>query len=403
MRKIKNPKLIPAYIFVLAIVLWSGRGNSFVRNFYSLIIPDILGIYLLFKYRIGFSNKLIKFYIVFFIYVFINAIVEDGFFPLFIFRYISLFFLAYVAVNIPRNKFFELFENVVFKLVVLSLILYPVLLFNYYGFYQLLSKFAIGGISESEVHQKTAGIFFYVIEYDSRALIPRNCGFTWEPGPFSGFIVVAMSVSLIINKMKVNFKRMFIYLLALITTMSTTGFISFFILVIWYGSHLKKKYFYIIPIIGIFVLLFVNIPFLGDKVETEMLHTEKVNQMIKNTRYGSTYSPGRFVSFQIALLEFYKRPFIGYGGHWEGQTFAHYISIVNGFGIILARFGLFGAFLFIFLTIRSMRELSYTFNFKHWFLLALIFFSISWGFGIVQSSLFFSFEFYYVLKNKEII
>ena len=62
----------------------------------------------------------------------------------------------------------------------------------------------------------------------------RNCGFTWEPGGFACFLILAIIINLASNKFKIRNKSLMILILSLITTFSTTGYMAFAFIMIWY-------------------------------------------------------------------------------------------------------------------------------------------------------------------------
>lgn len=107
------------------------------------------------------------------------------------------------------------------------------------------------------------GIKFYnfvfsLADFDARSSIVRNGSIFREPGVFVVYLVIALVFSL--NQPKMHFKDLLIYMITLITTFSTAGYI----LLVLVGAYIffskveykYKKYFFIIFVLAAFYLLF---------------------------------------------------------------------------------------------------------------------------------------------------
>lgn len=139
----------------------------------------------------------------------------------------------------------------------------------------------------------------------------RNCGMFWEPGAFAGYIVVTFL--LFINDLSVLFKEFrkesIILVLALISTLSTTGIICLVYLVACYYLITTKSKFYSILMIGVLAIpvtyAFTNFSFLGNKINEQLLSASETEIGDENI--------GRIGNIMFDLHYIEKHPIIGNG------------------------------------------------------------------------------------------
>jgi hypothetical protein len=161
----------------------------------------------------------------------------------------------------------------------------------------------------------------------------RNCGMFSEPGLFAGYLNLAI-LFLIIHKteMQKYFTRMFVILsLALFSTLSTQGYIVYFILVVFYFiRNFKADKTYPLRLVGLFLLVlaigfsFSQLPFMQKKIETE-------NNMLKYQEKG--YEIKRIGGFVESLKYIESRPLTGWGLHSKTRTSLTHSEIVVGTGM----------------------------------------------------------------------
>ncbi len=100
----------------------------------------------------------------------------------------------------------------------------------------------------------------------------RNCGPFWEPGAFQGYINLAFFIDMMSGNKDGGRRRYVIYILSVISTLSTGGYIVLFVNLMYYMIYGNKS----IPrvTIVIFMALFImmaaylyeTLPFLGEKI-----------------------------------------------------------------------------------------------------------------------------------------
>lgn len=190
----------------------------------------------------------------------------------------------------------------------------------------------------------------------------RNCGMFWEPGAFAGYIIVTLF--LFINDFRVLFKdylkQSVILVVALITTLSTTGFICFVYLVLCYLLKTTKSKIY-----SIIMLVFMAIPisyaftklsFLGDKISQQFISASE-------TEVGEV-NLGRIGTLLFDWYYIKKHPIIGNG--LDATTrYADHIGVSeinalgNGFSGIIGDLGVVFVFIW-FCILYKNKSLSYS-------------------------------------------
>lgn len=115
----------------------------------------------------------------------------------------------------------------------------------------------------------------------------RNSGMFWEPGAFAGYILVTFM--LFIDRLEVllgKYRRQTLLLtVTLLTTMSTTGYIVFFLFVLYFifkiGMKGRQRTYAFLLAGGILILallVFNKADFLGQKISKELTASEKLTE-----------------------------------------------------------------------------------------------------------------------------
>lgn len=194
--------------------------------------------------------------------------------------------------------------------------------------------------------QGNSMIIYTQLIYESGGLeIIRNCGMFWEPGAFAGYIIATILLS--INNLRYLWRKYrmncIILLFALLSTTSTTGYISLSVLVIFsiflFSTNKRKALFVIIPLIAVIVIAFLNIDFLWEKIKDQLLLSVETNGLGEDvSRTGSLLVDAQYIA---------AKPLFGNGlslgtryrfhSDFSEQSLA---AFSNGFSGILASMGL---------------------------------------------------------------
>ncbi len=176
----------------------------------------------------------------------------------------QLFVLARIYIGVAifimlDDKFVMEYVKVMVVLAGLSLLFY---LYNvFYGL--------IPGIQTSDIGYSL--IIYTQLYTDYSGLVFRNSGMFWEPGAYQGYLNLAIAFLLLIQDFKNKKLCLLILSCALLTTFSTTGYIAYGFILIFYVlyfanlSRLRRSFLFI-GLLGLCVFAFYRISFLYDKI-----------------------------------------------------------------------------------------------------------------------------------------
>jgi len=399
----KNSSLLD-HIFIFIIIIYAGRATTFVtsietwENPLGLFLPIFIATLIVFYYRISFSKKFLFLLAGFLFYNIIVSYKFSAIHPRFIGIYLIRFYIAYVIFTSLRFRFFIIYEKIIYYLSIIALcfwvihILVPTTLLN------ILSQLNFSEPGSSNVD---SNIIIYTINNLSTIentninlgglSLVRNSGFAWEPGGFACFINLAIFINLVRTKFRLyNNIKLWVLILALITTFSTTGISIFLLLIVFYAYNIKLKYALIfVPFIIVFGIYISTLPFMAEKLaDVSEYNTEEI---IENSiTYETQATPQRFESLEIDFVDFVNNPIFGYGGHleerWTEKLGAN-IQTISGIGKVMAAFGIVGILFFLINLIISSKELSILFRFKGWLFPFLMIIMISISYSLIFTPL----------------
>jgi len=174
--------------------------------------------------------------------------------------------IPYLIIKIIGFDFFKKLEKTIFILAAISL---PLFLLQ--GLFSPVF-YALGESLNfiTKLSQADRGEGFYLIFYMFNGWSPfRNSGFMWEPGAFALMLIIGFSLHLYLNSFKIDGKRAIVYLLALITTFSTMGYVVSLIII---GSVIlqSRKFKYLalgLLLMPIAYYYLLNLDFVGKEIE----------------------------------------------------------------------------------------------------------------------------------------
>jgi hypothetical protein len=389
------------YLFVLMMILYAGRSLMFfespdiAKNPIGVMLPFILSMILAFKWRIVFTVEFYMLLLFFTLYFLAISIKYYAIHPSFLVTYFLLFFTTYTAVKSLKFNVFIIYEKILYILAIISLVLWGFqvlaggdVLFNiissYFSFMEPVSFVSGKGIST----------VVYVIQPYATTLInnfttSRNCGFAWEPGSYASYLCLGLFINLFSHEQDRNSKRRFwVLLAALLSTLSTTGYVILSIIMIYYLLNKEfKNVILLIPVVIIALILFFSLPFMKDKILELVKEPASLQNMVWDS-YGreTATTPQRFSSLLITLIDFKNNPILGIAANaeesWVRQVGSN-ISPISGIGNLLAQFGLAGTLPFIYYTIKSSFFFSRYYRYRGKFLLFLVIFGISISYSIL--------------------
>jgi len=250
---------------------------------------------------------------------------------------------AYFTVRAVGPKFIRVYVNI---LVVSALISFVFYLLTFYPpiTNAIISKVAVYFKPIFELNERryayTPNIIVFNYNPDHVRWF-RNSGPFWESGAFGVYLNIALLFNLVVEK-KLFSRKNIILIIALLTTISTGGFLSLFFFLFTYfmlRKDVRYKYIYIIVVGVVAVYGFFNMSFMEDKI----LQNIKVSGYNTHSRIGSAVAD---------LKVFQLSPYIGTGRSLANRSdlslsvgsAEHRNNGVTGF---LSEYGIF-MFLFVF-------------------------------------------------------
>ncbi len=372
--------------YFLAILIMSMRASIFYNTKEAIVLRIIVAVFMMLYYRIRPSFTLFKMVFVWSVFVLASALVAGRFVPTALARQTMIFFEAYVIVRLFGEDVFRVFVKWMVILSIISLIGWIVTVFNGEGFYQWAKHFDIAG-GFRETKDDYAHLILYTVRPDKSArelYFPRNAGFTWEPGPFAILLVITLFIKWSLLKEKKASFSSIILLTTLLTTFSTTGYLTFFAYLAYEFAIKSKQLIYVIPLILLIVgglYVFNKYNFLGDKFEAY-----SSQEAVVVTQYGDAYYKGsRLAGLTIVLQDLSHNPIMGKALSQEGVY--EDIGVVrsghlNALFTIASSMGLFGLFWWFYFLIISSKRIDELFKpDANWSLVMIIVLS-SFGFNL---------------------
>lgn len=176
-------------------------------------------------------------------------------------------FIAYFIVKLSGSGFYNRLMRHVYVLAIISLPLFLI------QFFFPSVMFALSGLFNPITRPEYSDFgswYNYFFMFNAWHL-ERNSGFMWEPGAFAGMLVFLITYHLANNNFSID-KYIFVFLIALLTTFSTAGYLALGCVFFAYYLRERKRNFVLvisIPLIIIAMInLYLNNEFLYGKIET---------------------------------------------------------------------------------------------------------------------------------------
>jgi hypothetical protein len=389
------------YIYVLMLMLYAGRSIDFfvspviTENPIGVLLPVVMSGILAFKWKLFFSPRFFALLFFFAVYFIIVSLKYYDLRPTFVLTYYFLFFTAYATITILRFNFFLLYEKILYYLAIISLFLWGIqvaaggdFLFNIISRFSFLED--VSYVSGAGLSTVIYSIQPYATTLVNEHIISRNCGFAWEPGSYSSYLALGIYINLFIARQNAATKtRFWVLLLAILSTMSTTGYVLLALIMVYYLLNRDfSKVVLLMPVAALALILFFSLPFMKDKIIELVKEPESLDEMVyqaAGTRERNI-TPQRFSSLIITLIDFKDNPLFGIAAHseesWVERAGTH-ISPISGIGNLMAQFGLAGLIPFLFFTIRTSVDFSRYFNYKGKYLVFFIMFGISISYSVI--------------------
>lgn len=408
------------YLYVFVIIIYAGRANTFVESGSFLDNPVgaslliVLSGILAIKWNIKFNKQ---YYLLIFgllIYFMAVTIKYSELRPTIFLSHFILFSIVYFTVKSLKVSFFITYEHVTYYLAIIGLLFWIIqivlggdTLFSYFSKIPSLDTFSyVSGNGLNAILYSVQPTSMSV-QYDF--LPPRNCGFAWEPGAFAVYLCLAIFINLFVIKSDARSnKHLWVFVIALLSTQSTTGYIISMVLLFYYLLNKKLSIMVLLlPLVVIIIITVFSLPFMSNKILIVFEQVSDVETMVINSiDSGSSYAPGRFASFVIAFRDFINNPVLGLATvNQESWTYRSGASIspISGIGNLLAQYGIIGFFFFMVFTIKSSLLFAKQFNYKGKLLLFFLILLISVSYSVILLPLVMSFWIYQLFEHQYFI
>jgi hypothetical protein len=383
--------------YFLIFLLVACYGIPFFRGDINFIILFVCS-FITFIYFKKETTKFIYFYLGAFFLILLLQVLSFGFLKIdTLLGQLTRIYIAYLVLKVCENNFIDRFINILLLLIILSTPFYIISLINN-DFPPILINFARQIVEPLEFDKEPYFTPHFII-FTIRELY-RNSGPFWEPGGYALILNFGIILSSIKEKKLINKKSVYL-IIALLTTLSTGGIISFFLYSIIYYSHSKSPYYIIfgIPLlVYIFYLSYNTYDFLGEKIKTQVFEVDYANQS-SNTRSVSAYKDWQTIK---------ESPILGKGiftplkEKWS-NTNNEYRN--NGTSNFLAVWGISGFLIFFTVSFFSFSKFCKNYNYPLTMPLGivitlLVLNSSEMVLGISPFSWCFSFMFFVINPNK---
>lgn len=397
------------YLYLFMIVLYAGQSNGLDALVFAhgidviFIIPPLMTFILLMRNNVNFNKKqfitvliiLSSWFILQFIYRSGNINIT-----LTLYHYYQLV-LCFIIIQVFKDKLFYIYEDIVFKLAVFSLVLWgvsilaPNLMAN-------LFRIVRNGTSISE-----GSIYAYTmmrIDLINGILI-RNAGFAWEPGRYSCFLCLAIFCNFLITRYEIKKnKHLWVFIIALLTTQSTTGIFTLMVLMtlFLFNKRVKNRLIWLIILLPLSLYLY-SLDFAGGKLGDSMMRVERAEGLDYINYNEGGYSLDRIESFIVEWRSFIHDPIMGYcesrHSYFEKNVGPGFYTN-NGTMHILAKYGFWGLLYYFCISISSMR-ISRRFKDKVPISYLLLFVCMSMSYNYDQIVLIMAFSFWGLFMPQE--
>ncbi len=415
------------YAIVFILIIYAARTSEFVRaidgwnNIFGLLLPIAGVIFIAFLKNVNFNHKFWLLILGYTLWFAATTVKFHELHPRFYGINLIKMVIAYIVISGLRYRFFKFYEEILFYLCIIALVFWvlqnaiPGIFIEFLRNFEFSTQGDEAGIIDFNTIVYTVNNFVVAptsIMHFGGLNVYRNAGYAWEPGAFSSYINIAIFVNLIRNnfKLKGN-KHIWVFIPALATTFSTTGYSIFILLVLFYMYNQELvKIIWLVPLIIIAGVSIFSLPFMAEKIskssDKNKLSTE---QMIYNSaKYKTSYAPQRFQSLEIDFVDFLNNPVIGYGGHQEARwtnKLGAQISTASGIGKVLGQYGIVGTIFFLMSLWISSRQIMTLYKVRGTIFPVMLFLFISISYDIIFTGLLMCFWLLYIsnfLKRETI-
>jgi hypothetical protein len=387
------------YFSVFFLVAVSGFPFFYAAQI-NILFLVIFVMLIFFKRSIKFDNRAFMIMLFFYIVDILQVIIIKPFVPMTMIGTYARLFVAFFVVALCDKQYTRYYSNIIYHLAIISLIFYvPCILspaIRHFCQTTLSAPFKPPFTEVSEFYERSPTIIVY--NFHEVLADFRNSGPFWEPGAFAIFIILALIFNLIDEKTLWS-KKNILLSIVLLTTLSTTGFVAFFVLVMSYyfaTGNIIKNIFIMATVLPLAISLYFSLEFLSAKIEDNIA----IAGDDKSSRFGSGLAD---------ITDWAKSPIIGWGRgamRYGGRQFTFFTSEQhrnNGLTALLASYGIVIFFVLLINYYKSLKTLCIAHSFNKSFALFSFVVILLLGFSqtIFQYPFFYSLMFIHLMFTKK--
>lgn len=394
------------YLYLFCIIIYAGSATEFARSLGNIATVGnafalLLTIIFIVKKQIIFNRRYLCSLVVFTVYAVATFIANKLINPLWLSQWYIWLTIAYVICQCYGKRLFVIYETIIYHLCIVALVFWGIYIIFPSLITSIVSILQFNNSYTDDVQSKN--MIVYTLMEESRALnnfvkIPRNAGFAWEPGAFASFICLAIYCNIIRTNFKLNDKKIVVFILALISTQSTTGFIILIAMIAFWLIFSKRTYYaaILLPVI----LFMFQLPFVHNKIMDEYNNVSYVDI----SQFSKSTALGRMASLQLDWNEFLLHPILGLGGYTDGTWLVRQgydnIATISGIGKMLSMYGIIMTFLFVFLLIKSSIRIADLSNSSMKYLLLVPIIGIMFSYNLWLQPIYISFWLYFYYEKQ---
>jgi len=306
------------------------------------------------------------------------------------FKYISIvttlglyirILIAYLIIRILNLDFINYFIRQIYTFTIISFVFYGVMLLfppaELFLIQKIAPLFDFYFYETTTLYKSSPQIIIYCFNTGRGAFYNfiRNSGPFWEASAFSGFLILALTLNLMQGE-KIFQKTNVVFIIAVITTFSTTGYIALPLLLTLHflsNSKLRYKMFLVPLVVFLGFYFFFQLDFMENKIQQEL-------RMLGRGDY-EYQSRTRLISAMVDFEDIKEYPFFGRGRNvntrfdYSDEILRHRNNGVTGYFV---EFGIIGGLLLFLLILNSYKSIvkvggtSKVFAYYSFFVLILI-------------------------------
>jgi len=246
--------------FILIIIFDISRSSIIASQWVELGLTVIMLLIHLAK-KGTIDSKIIYVIIIWFIINFGAIIITGSQIPLLRITKFAIIFLLfpYLTLQTIGISFWYRFEKIIYILTFISLPIFLINIMVPQYFNSMLDTFrplTRGIFHKFDYNSNYWSSIIYVNAIEDKGNY-RNCGFMWEPGAFAMMIIWAIVFNWHTKGLQLNI-RFVIYTIALATTLSTAGYLAFFVLITaFYVNKMTFKNGIVITLASIMFIFYI--------------------------------------------------------------------------------------------------------------------------------------------------